>query len=375
MIPYGHQWIDKDDVDAVISVLQSDWLTTGPCIEQFEEALCAYTGSLHAVVVNSATSALDIAVQALEISPGSEVITTPFTFAATSNALLFNGLVPVYADIVRETRNINPDSIRERITDRTKAILFVDYAGHPCDIKEIREITEDHNLCLLEDAAHAFGSSYNGKKVGTFADVTIFSFHPVKPITTAEGGVAMTDDLEIAERMRLLRSHGIKKNLNPNVDLKTAWRYDMVMLGRNYRMTDLQAALGLSQLKKLDQFIRRRNELAGLYDRKLRKIPNLELPRTKPGNIHGWHLYTVLVKDVDRDSLFGYLRNWGVGVNVHYIPTYRLSYYQQHVPTDYSQCPVTEEVFRHIITLPLYPAMTEDDVSMIVETINKYELN
>lgn len=375
MIPYGHQWVDKDDVDAVTSVLKSDWLTTGPFIEKFEEALCAYTGSSFAVVVNSATSALDIAVKSLEIPQGSEVITTPFTFAATSNALLFNGLIPVYADIERETRNISPDSIRERITDRTKAILYVDYAGNPCDIKEIQTIAKEYNLFLVEDAAHALGSSYYGKKVGTLADITIFSFHPVKPITTGEGGAAMTNDPGIAECMRFLRSHGIKKNLTQMVDPKTAWKYDMVMLGRNYRMTDLQAALGLSQLKKLDQFIKRRNELAVLYGRALLEIPFLELPRIKPGSISGWHLYTVLLKEIERDPFFGYLRNQGIGVNVHYIPTYRLSYYKQHFPTDYSSCPVTEEVFRQIVTLPLYPAMSDDDVRMIAEIIKEYKIN
>lgn len=372
MIPYGHQWIDKDDVNDVVKALTSDWLTTGPLIDEFERQLCFYTCGKHAVVVNSGTSALDIAVQALEMPTGSEVITTPFTFAATSNALLFNGLVPVFADIVQETRNIDPDSIRERITSRTKAIMYVDYAGHPCDIKEIHEIAEEYNLHLIEDSAHALGSSFQGKKVGTFADVTVFSFHPVKPITTAEGGVAMTDDPEIADRMRLLRSHGIKKEIPQGVDQKTAWKYDMIMLGRNYRMTDLQAALGLSQIKKLDQFIGRRNELAALYQRNLKEIPFLELPLTKPGIIHGWHLYTVLLKNIDRDTFFGYMRNQGIGVNVHYIPTYRLSYYQQHLPTDYSCCPVTEEVFRQIITLPLYPAMRHEDISTVVETIKKY---
>lgn len=240
MIPYGHQWIDSEDINAVIGVLQSDWLTTGPKIGEFEQALCSYTSALHAVAVNSATSALDIAVQALDIPKGSEVITTPFTFAATNNSLLFNGLVPVFADIQKDTRNIDPDSILNRITKKTKAIMYVDYAGHPCDIKALQQIAEDHDLFLIEDAAHALGASYRGIKVGTFADITVFSFHPVKPITTGEGGVAVTQDPQLAERMQLLRSHGIKKVGVSNKDQTTAWMYDMVMLGRNYRLTDLQ---------------------------------------------------------------------------------------------------------------------------------------
>ena len=280
MIPYGHQWIDSEDINAVIGVLQSDWLTTGPKIGEFEQALCSYTSALHAVAVNSATSALDIAVQALDIPKGSEVITTPFTFAATNNSLLFNGLVPVFADIQKDTRNIDPDSILNRITKKTKAIMYVDYAGHPCDIKALQQIAEDHDLFLIEDAAHALGASYRGIKVGTFADITVFSFHPVKPITTGEGGVAVTQDPQLAERMQLLRSHGIKKVGVSNKDQTTAWMYDMVMLGRNYRLTDLQTALGLSQIKKLEHFIDRRNKLAEIYDKNLKEISFIDLPCT-----------------------------------------------------------------------------------------------
>lgn len=375
MIPYGHQSIDNEDINAVIQVLKSDWLTTGPCIEQFENALNRYTGSKYAVAVNSATSALDIAIQSCRLSHGAEVITTPFTFAATSNAILFNGHTPVYADIERETRNISPDSIRQQITDRTKAILYVDYAGQPCDIQEIQEIAQEYNLILIEDAAHALGSSYQNKKVGTFADITIFSFHPVKPVTTGEGGVAITDDAEIAERMRLLRSHGIKKNISQQKNPETAWKYDMVMLGRNYRMTDIQAALGLSQLKKLNSFISKRNKLAALYNEKLSDVPFLEIPRTKPSVLHGWHLYTVLVNGLPRDSVFGFLRNRDIGVNVHYIPTYQLSYYRKHIPINSSNYPVTEEVFQKILTLPLYPGMTDADVDTVVERIKEYPLN
>jgi len=373
MIPYGHQSIEQDDIDAVVRVLKSDWLTTGPTVDEFEKKICSYTGGKYAVAVNSGTSALDVAVQALQIPRGSEVISTPFTFAATNNAILFNGLIPVFTDIQKETRNINPDEIRKRITKKTKAIMYVDYAGHPCDIDEIKQIAEEHDLLLIEDAAHALGSSYKGKKVGTFADITVFSFHPVKPITTGEGGAALTDDPRIAENMRLLRSHGIKKENKSTKNQDIAWQYDMTMLGRNYRLTDIQAALGLSQMKKIDRFIEKRNSLATLYQEKLRDISFIELPQTKGDVFHGWHLYTVSMKGVNRNSFFGHMRNNGIGVNVHYIPTYQLSYYKKNVATDISKYPVTEELFKKIITLPLHPAMKESDIDKVEAAIKKFD--
>jgi len=373
MIPYGHQSIEQDDIDAVVKVLKSDWLTTGPTVDEFEKKICSYTGGKYAVAVNSGTSALDVAVQALQIPPGSEVISTPFTFAATNNVILFNGLIPVFADIQKETRNINPDEIRKRITKKTKAIMYVDYAGHPCDIDEIKQIAEEHNLLLIEDAAHALGSSYKGKKVGTFADVTVFSFHPVKPITTGEGGAALTDDPRIAENMRLLRSHGIKKENKSTKNQDFAWHYDMTMLGRNYRLTDIQAALGLSQMEKIDRFIEKRNSLASIYHEKLCDISFIELPQTKSDVFHGWHLYTVSMKGVNRNSFFGHMRNNGIGVNVHYIPTYQLSYYKKNVATDISKYPVTEELFKKIITLPLHPAMKESDIDKVEAAIKKFD--
>jgi UDP-4-amino-4,6-dideoxy-N-acetyl-beta-L-altrosamine transaminase len=372
MIPYGHQCIEEEDIEAVIQVLKGDWLTTGPYVDEFEKALCSYTGASHGIAVNSATSALDIAVQALCLPPGSEVISTPFTFAASNNALLYHSMHPVFADIQHATRNIDPEDIRKRITKKTKAIIYVDYAGQPCDIDEIREIADEHDLLLIEDAAHALGASYKGKKIGTFADITIFSFHPVKPITTGEGGVAMTNDPVIAKRLALLRSHGIEKGNVASQNPETAWQYDMNMLGRNYRLTDIQAALGLSQIKKLDPFIQKRNSLAERYKKELADVPFLELPQTLNPAVHGWHLFTVLVKGINRNHFFGYLRNHGIGVNVHYIPTYRLSYYREHVPTDFSHYPVTEDIFNRIVSLPIYPAMTEKNLEYVIDTIRKY---
>ncbi|OEU41775.1 UDP-4-amino-4,6-dideoxy-N-acetyl-beta-L-altrosamine transaminase [Methanosarcina sp. Ant1] len=372
MISYGRQWIDEEDKEEVMKVLDSDWLTTGPKIREFESTLCKYVGCKYSVVLNSGTSALDVAVGALDFPERSEVITTPFTFAATSNSLLYNHLKPVFADIQKDTRNIDPEDIRRKITPKTKAISYVDYAGHPCGIKEITEVAEEHGLYLIEDACHSLGASYHGKKIGNFADITVFSFHPVKPITTGEGGAVVTNDPELAERARLLSNHGIDKSADERYGPDAGWAYDMKMLGRNYRMTDIQAALGISQLKKLDMFIERRQEIAELYNELLKDCEFVETPITKDGIKHGWHIYTVLLKNINRDKFFTHMRKSGIGVNVHYIPIYHFSYYRKHFSFDEKDFPVTEDVFRRIITLPIYPKMSDKDVDLVVKTIKEY---
>jgi len=370
-IPYGHQSIDDEDIQGVVEVLKSDWLTTGPTVDRFERDLASYVGSRHTVAVNSGTSALDIAVRALDLPKGSEVITTPFTFAATSNAILYNDHVPVFADIDPVTRNIHPDEIRRRVTPKTRAIIYVDYAGHPCAIDEIREIAREHDLRLIEDACHAFGASYKGRKIGTLADMTIFSFHPVKPITTGEGGAVVTDDPELAARLKLLRSHGIDRNVGDLFGEGSQWAYDMVDLGRNYRMTDIQAALGVSQLEKIDTFIKQRNRLAALYEESIGGISWLETPQCCGDVTHGWHLYTVLLNGIKRNNLYRYLHRNNVGANVHYIPTYRFTYYRKRFRFDPRAFPMTENTFDRIITLPLYPAMTERELEYVAETLKK----
>jgi len=368
-IPYGHQSIDEEDIRAVIDVLHNDWLTTGPKIKEFERSICDYCGCQHAVAVNSGTSALDIAIQSLELPKGTEVITTPFTFAATSNALLYNGLVPVYADISVDTRNIDPNDICKKITKKTGAILFVDYAGHPCDITGIREICNEHDLFMIEDACHALGAAYQEKKSGSYADMTIFSFHPVKLITTGEGGMVTTNDSSRADTLRLLRSHGIDKTLNHLSETGASWAYDMVALGRNYRITDIQAALGVSQAKKIDFFVQKRKKLSQLYNDLLQDISQIEIPVTLENVTHAWHLYTILLKGIKRDAVFSYLKTHNIGANLHYIPTYHFSYYQKYHPQNPAHFPVTEEVFKCILTLPLYQDLQEGDVRFIVETL------
>ena len=372
-IPYGHQWIDEDDIEEVVKVLRSDWITTGPKIEEFEGALCKYIGCKYAVAVNSGTSALDIAVQSLNLPEGSEIITTPFTFVATSNAILYNGLKPVFADICSDTFNIDPDEIRKKISRDTRAIIYVDYAGQPCDIKAIKEIADEFDLYLIEDASHAIGAEYGNEKVGNFADLTIFSFHPVKHITTGEGGAVVTDNKELYEKLLLLRNHGIDKDAQDRYGPDASWAYDMRYLGRNYRITDFQAALGVSQLKKLEGFIEKRSELASMYDELLSDVDAVRLPVVRGNVKHAWHLYTVLLDEsIGRDEFFKYMRAASIGVNVHYIPVYRHSYYVRNFGFDPEDFPVTEKVFKRIITLPLYPQMDINDISYICGKIETY---
>jgi UDP-4-amino-4,6-dideoxy-N-acetyl-beta-L-altrosamine transaminase len=364
-IPYGLHQIDEDDIDAVVEVLKSDWITTGPKIKEFEDAVCKYIGCKHGVAVNSGTSALDIAVASLELPKGSEIITTPFTFVATSNAIVYNNLTPIFVDIKPDTFNINPDEIRKKITDKTNAIINVDFAGHPCELDEIRKIADENGLYLIEDACHALGAEYKDKKVGNFADITVFSFHPVKHITTGEGGMAVTNVERLAIKMRMLRNLGI--DIDP--ESRKDYRYDMKLLGRNYRMTDFQAALGISQLKKLDSFIAQRKFIADTYTKEFEEVNRLIVPIEKSGIKHAWHLFTPLVKKgLSRDMFFISMRSKNIGVNVHYIPVYRHSYYKRYMinPRDY---PVTEDIFSRIISLPLYPTLNKEEVAYVIKSV------
>jgi UDP-4-amino-4,6-dideoxy-N-acetyl-beta-L-altrosamine transaminase len=372
-IPYGHQWIDEEDIEEVVNVLKSDWITTGPKIAEFENSLCGYIGTKYAVAVNSGTSALDIAVQTLNLAEGSEVITTPFTFVGTSNAILYNNSKPVFADIEKGTRNINPDDVRKKITEKTKAIIYVDYAGQPCDIEELKEIADEHDLYLIEDACHAIGAEYKAQKTGNFADMTIFSFHPVKHITTGEGGAVVTNNEEFYDRLKILRNHGIDKSALDRFGPGAGWAYDLKLLGRNYRLTDFQAALGISQLKKLDTFIKRRGEIVKMYNAAFDAMPEIESPVVTPYVKPAWHIYTVLLNGIDRDKFFSKMRGRNIGVNVHYIPIYRFSYYQEHFNIGPNNFPVTEKVFSKIVTLPLFPKMADDEVLNVIEIVKEYK--
>lgn len=370
MIPYGRQTIDEDDINAVVDVLKSDYLTTGPKIAEFEQAVASYTGAKYAVAISNGTSALHAACFAAGIGRGDEVITTPLTFAASANCVLYCGGTPVFADVDPYTYNIDPEDIRKKITDKTKAIIAVHLAGQPCDMDEIHSIAQEHNLIVIEDGAHALGSVYKGKKVGCISDMTTFSFHPVKPITTGEGGMIMTDNEEVYKRLVLFRSHGITRDESMMTRNEGPWFYQQLDLGYNYRITDIQCALGCSQMRKLDKFLKRRRELVERYNNAFIECDNIVTPYQLPDTQSGWHLYIVQVKNHDRKQVFETLRDKGIGVNVHYIPVYMHPYYQEHGYKDV-HCANAEEIYSHIISLPLYPGLTDDQQDYVIDTLKQ----
>ncbi|WP_034636709.1 UDP-4-amino-4,6-dideoxy-N-acetyl-beta-L-altrosamine transaminase [Desulfovibrio cuneatus] len=361
-IPYGRQIIDEDDIAAVTAVLRSDWLTTGPAVGQFEQAVCGYTGATHAIAVSNGTAALHISMLALGIGPGDEVIVPPMTFAATANCVLYCGGKPVFADVLAESLLIDPAAVEAAITPRTKGIIAVDYAGQPCNWDALHTIAKKHGLFLVADACHALGAEYHGRKVGTLADITVFSFHPVKHITTGEGGMCVTNSPELAQKLRMLRSHGITTDARQR-ETTGAWFYEMTELGYNYRITDIQCALGLSQLTKLPQWIQKRNELAQAYDASFLHSAVRPL-QTAPNCLNAYHLYVVRAKE--RDTLFAKLRAANIGANVHYVPVHLHPYYKNNLGTHPGMCPVAEQAYEEIITLPLWPGMDSSSVQRIV---------
>lgn len=368
MIPYGKQTIDQDDIQAVVDVLQSDFLTTGPKIAEFEQTVADYVGAKYAVAISNGTSALHAACFAAGIGPGDEVITTPLTFAASANCVLYCGGTPVFADVDPKTYNIDPEDIRRKITDRTKAIIAVHLAGQPCDMDAIHSIAREHGLIVIEDGAHALGSVYKGKKVGSMSDMTTFSFHPVKPITTGEGGMIVTDNEDFYKKMILFRSHGITRDDSMMTRNDGPWFYQQFDLGYNYRITDIQCALGCSQMKKLDRFLARRKEIVARYNEALADCDNIITPYQLSDTESGWHLYIVQVKNCDRRQVFENMREKGIGVNVHYIPVYMHPYYQEH-GYENVHCANAEEIYSHIISLPLYPGLTSEQQDYVIDTL------
>lgn len=370
MIPYGHQSIDQKDLEAVTQALQSDWLTQGPLVSDFERRIAEYCGSRYAVAVNSGTAALHCAYYAAGISHGDEVIMPAQTFVATANAALYLGAKPVFCDIDLNTYNIDVSKIESLITQKTKAIVPVHIAGEPCNMDEILKIAQKYGLRVVEDACHAFGASYREKKIGSISDMTVFSFHPVKSITTGEGGAICTDDEELYNKMRMFRTHGIVNDQRMEKKNEGVWYFEMQELGFNYRITDIQCALGLSQLSKIDSFVDKRKEIADFYTVSLKNIEGLTLPQFDSQNISSSHLYIIRVGKERRKTLFAQLRDAGIGVQVHYIPVYHHPYYQKTGFADISLLS-TEEYYQSCISLPIYPDLKKDEQDFIIGTLRK----
>jgi perosamine synthetase len=373
-IPYGKHYIDDEDIAEVVKVLKSDWITQGPKIEEFENALCNYTGARYAVAVSSGTAALHIACLAAGIGKGDEVITSPITFVASANCILYCGGKPVFADIASDTINIDPSEVEKKVNKNTKAIIPVHFAGHPCELEKIGLIAKKHNLMVIEDAAHALGAEYKGSKIGAckYSDMSIFSFHPVKHITTGEGGAVLTNSKDLYEKLLLFRSHGITKDKNKLNNSDGPWYYEMQELGFNYRLTDLQCALGISQLKKLRSFLNRRREIVNLYNSELSGIEEIESPVEREYVKSAWHIYYIRLKDYkNRQSLFKKLREAGIGVQVHYIPVHLQPYYKENFGYNGGDYPKAERYYNSTITLPLYPNIKDDDIKYVIEKLKK----
>lgn len=374
IIPYGHQWINEKDIKEVVKVLRSDWITQGPKIKEFEDTLCNYTGAKYAVCVSNGTAALHIACLAIGVKKGDEVITSPITFVASANCVLYCGARPIFADIQEETANINPAEIEKKINNKTRAIIPVHFAGQPCDLKEINIIARKKKLIVIEDAAHALGAEYRGSRIGScrYSDMTILSFHPVKHITTGEGGAILTNRKDLYLKLLMLRNHGITKENYINMP-DGDWYYEMQLLGYNYRITDIQAALGISQLKKLGKFVNRRREIVRIYNKNFKDNPYFNIPIEKRYAFSSYHLYVLRLKEKyieKKREIFSDLRKNGIGVQVHYIPVYLQPYYRS---LGYRKgiCLESERFYKGGISIPIYPSMKESDIYCVIEKIEK----
>lgn len=375
-IGYGRQWIDEDDIESVVSVLRSDFLTCGPVIVQLEQELASYTGANYAVAVSNGTAALHCACMAAGIGPGDEVITTPLTFAASANCVLYCGAKPVFADINPETYNIDPDDVEAKITERTKAVIAVDFTGQAVPVKEIRDICDRHHLIFIEDAAHSIGTMYDGKHVGSLADMTCFSFHPVKTITAGEGGAVTTNSEKLYRKIVLAHTHGIthEEDFMEDAPHEGLWYYEQISLGYNYRMTDFQAALLLSQLRKLERFKRRRKEIVERYNEAFGKIPEIIVQREIAESDTCRHLYLIRLDfeklTCTRRQFFDAMAAENVQCQIHYVPVYWFPYYR-HLGYEKGLCPRAEEVYKGIMSIPLYPKMTDEDVGDVIHAVKK----
>ena len=370
-IPYGRQSINEDDIKAVEEVLKSDFLTTGPKIAEFERKFADYVGAKYAVAVSNGTAALHIACMAAGIGEGDEVITTPITFAASANCALYCGATPVFADIDPVTYNISPESVESCITERTKAIIPVHYTGQACDMDEIHKIAVSYKVIVIEDAAHAVGAEYKGKKIGSLSDMTEFSFHPVKHITCGEGGIVTTNREDLYEKLKLFRTHGITREEKFLHKVDGPWYYEQIDLGYNYRITDIQAALGISQLGRIDKFLEKRKKIAAKYDEAFKNFDGIEIPKQAEYSNSAYHLYVIKVDKSVRKALFEYLRANNIGVNVHYIPVYTFPYYREH-GYENVKCENAEKLYESIISIPIYYDLSDEEQDYVIDKIKEF---
>ena len=372
MLPYGRPEVDEADIQAVVDVLRGDWLTNGPTVLRFEETFAEVVGARFAVAVSSGTAALHGAAWAAGIGPGDEVITSPLTFLASANCILYCGGRPVFADVDSGTLNLDPAAVEAALTPRTKAILPIHFAGLPCDMAAIHAIARARNLVVIEDAAHALGAEIAGRRIGGLSPLTTFSFHPVKHITTGEGGMVTGNEPALADRLRRFRNHGIDREVRQR---QAMWRQDMVAFGFNYRLSDIHSALGLSQLRRLDARLQRREEIAGRYHQAFAALPEVTAAPTRPGMRHAWHMYPLRLSlerlRQDRETIFQALRAENIGVSVHYRPVHLHPYYRERLGTGPGQCPAAEAAFERLLTLPLFPGMSDDDVADVIAAVEK----
>ena len=372
--PFKHS-IGQEEIDEVVDTLKSDWITTGPKTFKFEEIFFEYVNSKYAIAVNSCTAALHLAVIALGIGNCDEVITTPYTFAATAEVVINSNAKPVFVDVEKDTYNIDPAKIEEKITDKTKAIIVVHYAGHACEMDKIMEIAEKYDLYVIEDAAHAIGSKYKDKKIGSIGDATCFSFYATKNITTAEGGMITTNRGDLADKMRILSLHGISKDAWKRYSSEGSWYYEIAYSGYKYNMSDLQASIGIHQMKKLDQMQKRREEIADMYNKSFGPIPQIKTPTVKSYATHAWHLYPIQVNSdllsINRNEFIEALKAENIGTSVHFIPLHLHPYYKEKYGFKGDDFPNAESLYQNEISLPIYPKMEDKDVEDVISAVKK----